>query len=284
MIQVVTDSTAYVPARLVSTYNILVVPLKVQFGQESFAETGAFNHQQLFERLAIDSDWPTSSQPAVGEFKQTYRHILDETPDAEILVITVSSKLSGTYNAALNAARQMSQANITVFDSLSAAMGSGLLVITAAEMAGQHRSLTDILYRLAQMRREIRIVLMVDNLTYLKQGGRIGTASAFIGTLLDTKPILTIVAGQIKIIDRVRTKKKALNRLWQLLGQELGHPRQPVQAGVMHAAAPMEMNTLTRMLQDHFNITRLFTAEFGPVISIHLGPGALGVGICPDPR
>jgi fatty acid-binding protein DegV len=105
-----------------------------------------------------------------------------------------------------------------------------------------------------------------------------------LGTLLDTKPILTIVAGQIRIIDRVRTKKKALHRLWQLLDRELVHPRQPVQAGVMHAAASAEMNTLAGMLEVHFNITRLFTAEFGPVISLHLGPGAVGAGVCPDPR
>lgn len=284
MIRVVTDSTGYVPARLVNTYDIRVVPLKVQFGQESLAETEALSHQQFFERLAAGSDRPTSSQPAVGEFKQTYRHILDETADAEILVITVSSKLSGTYNAALNAARQLAPAKITVFDTLSAAMGSGLLAITAAEMANQHRSLTDILDRLAQMRREMRLVLMVDNLTYLKQGGRIGAGAALIGTILDTKPILGIVAGQIKVIDRIRTKKKALHRLWQLLDQELVYPRQPVQAGVMHAAAPEEMNTLAGMLEEHFNITRLFKAEFGPVISLHLGPGAVGAGICPDPR
>jgi DegV family protein with EDD domain len=123
---------------------------------------------------------------------------------------------------------------------------------------------------------------MVDSLDYLKRGGRIGAASAYLGTLLQAKPILAIVDGQIKPLGRVRTRKKAIDRLVAVLSSRLPAPDHPVQAGVMHAADSVAMEKLAVSMQARFNITRLFTAEFGPVIGAHLGPGALGAGICPD--
>ncbi|MEW5957798.1 MAG: DegV family protein [Chloroflexota bacterium] len=282
MIRLVTDSTAYVPAEFVRAYDIQVVPLKVQWGQETYAEIAGLDNRQLFLRLATMPGFPATSQPAAGEFQRAYRQILSRDASSEILVVTVSSKLSGTYQAAVSAARALPQARITVFDSLSAAMGAGLMVITAGEMAGRRGDLAQILDRLHQMRRDTSIFLMVDNLDYLRRGGRIGAASAFLGTLLQTKPILTITAGRLEAVERVRTHQKALNRLWQLLAQRLDRPDLPVQAGVMHVAAPAAMESLAGLLREHFNITRLFTAELGPVIGVHLGPGAVGAGICPE--
>jgi DegV family protein with EDD domain len=283
MLRVVTDSTSYVPPEILQQHQIVVVPLKVLFGAEVYDEITGLSNADFYRRLITTADFPTTSQPASGEFKQAYQQILQGSPSAQILVLTISSKLSGTYNAAMAAAEQFSDTKITVFDSLSAAMGLGLMAITAAEMASTGHDLAQILARLEQMRRDTRIVLVVDTLEYLKRGGRIGTAAAFLGTLLNTKPILAVVEGTLQPLDRVRTKKRALERLFSELEGQLTHPRQPVQAGIMHIAAQAELENLAAMMIERFNITRFYTSELGPVIGAHLGPGALGVGICPEP-
>jgi DegV family protein with EDD domain len=133
------------------------------------------------------------------------------------------------------------------------------------------------------MRRDTSIVLVVDTLEYLKRGGRIGAATAFLGTLLHTKPVLAVMEGEVRPVDRVRTRQKALACLMAEFERKLNTPDQPVQAGVMHVAAEAEMEKLTAMLKDRFNITRFYTSELGPVIGAHVGPGTVGAGICPEP-
>lgn len=236
MIKVVTDSTAYIPADLAQQYGIAVVPLKVHFGQETYDEITGLSNQAFYHRLTNSPVFPTTSQPSVGQFKQTYQTILNQDPVADILVLTISSKLSGTYQAALTAAEQLPSARITVFDSLSAAMGLGLMAITAVELGLAGRTQAEILSRLEQMRRDTSIVLVVDTLEYLRRGGRIGAAAAFLGTLLNAKPVLAVVEGKILPLDRVRSKKKALERLLVELESKLPQPAHPVQAGVMHIA------------------------------------------------
>lgn len=282
MITVVTDSTCSLSSEIVKQHQICTVPLTVTFGQESYLDLTGASRREFYQRLATTTALPTTSQPAAGDFIATYRQILAGQPAAEILVLTVSSKLSGTYQAARSAAHQFPAAQITVFDSLSAALGLGLMAVVAAEMAAAGHSMAEILVRLAHIRRSLAIVLMVDSLDYLKRGGRIGAASAYLGTLLQTKPILAIVDGQIKPLARVRTGKKAVDRLVVELSAGLPGPNHPVQAGVMHAANSLAMESLIGQMRTRFNITRLFAAEFSPVIAAHLGPGALGAGICPD--
>ena len=284
MIRVVIDSTGYIPADIIHKYSISVVPLKVLFGSETYDEITGISNADFYQRLITTPDFPTTSQPASGQFKQAYQKILEQDTPAEILVLTISSKLSGTYSSAVTAAEQLPGANITVFDSLSAAMGLGLMAITAMELAIAGQNLAQIIARLEQMRRDTRIFLVVDTLEYLRRGGRLGAAACFLGTLLNTKPILAVVEGKIQPLDRVRTKKKALERLFTELEHKLAYPTQPVQAGVMHIAAQTEMESLAAMIQERFNTIRLYTSELGPVVGAHLGPGALGVGICPEPN
>jgi DegV family protein with EDD domain len=283
MISVVTDSTSYIPPELARQHQITVVPLKVLFGVEVYDEITGLSNADFYRRLTTATDFPTTSQPAIGDFKEVYQQFLRQDPTTQILVLTISAKLSGTYNSAVAAAEQLPEADIVIFDSLSAAMGLGLMAITAAEMAAAGHDLGQILLRLEQMRRDTSIVLVVDTLEYLKRGGRIGPAAAFLGTLLNTKPILAVVEGKLQPLDRVRTKKRALARLFSELHGKLVDPHQSVQAGVMHIAAEAEMASMVAMMTDQFNITRLYTSELGPVVGAHLGPGALGVGICLEP-
>jgi DegV family protein with EDD domain len=283
VVKIITDSTSCIPKNIVKKYDIRIVSLKIQFGQETYDEITGISNRDFYRRLTVTKDFPTTSQPSSSEFKDAYQQLLRQDPKTKILALTVSSKLSGTYNSALTAAEQLPEANITVFDSLSAATGLGLMVITAAEMTGAGYGLPEIITCLEQIRRSISIVFVVDTLEYLKRGGRIGTAAAFLGTVLDTKPLLTLVDGQIQPLDRVRTKKKAIERLFIELDHKLSSPDQPVQAGVIHVAAESEMHRLVTMVKARFNVTRFFASEAGPVIGAHLGPGAIGVGICPEP-
>ncbi|MBN1991451.1 MAG: DegV family protein [Anaerolineae bacterium] len=210
MLRIITDSTCYLPPEFISKHKISVVPLKVQVGSETYHETG-LSQYAFYQQLITANTFPTTSQPAVTEFKNAYQEIFSRNATAKILVLSVSSKLSGTYNSAFTAALQLPQADITVFDSRSAAMGLGLMVMAAAQMAADNRGISEIMARLEQMRQEIAIVLYVDTLEYLKRGGRIGAAAAFVGTLLDAKPILALVDGQVQPLGRVRTKKKPSN-------------------------------------------------------------------------
>jgi len=281
MIRLVTDSSSCLPQEFIEQYNITIVPLKVQLGGETLAEGTGLSTREFFSRLAATDEFPTTSQPSVGDFQQAYRKIRLDDPSVEILVLTVSGKLSGTHGSAL-AAAQLLDARITVFDTLSVAMGAGLMVMAAARMIGAGKTMPDLLTRLTQIRQNLPIFLTVDTLEYLKRGGRIGTAAAFLGTLLDTKPILMVEDGEIRPVGRVHGRKKALRRLFDELERKLPTPDRPVQAGVMHAAAEDEAQKLGKMIRDHFNVTYFFVFELGPVLGAHVGPGTIGAGFCPD--
>ena len=172
-------------------------------------------------------------------------------------------------------------ANILVIDSYFVAAALGLMVVTAAEMAGEGCSLDEIVARVEQMRRDMKLYFVVDTLEYMQRGGRIGAAAAFLGTLLKVKPILTLDEGIVKPLDMVRSKRKAIQRLLAELEAHVS-PGQPVQAVVMHAQAPDEVGELEAEVRRCFNCQRIIFSEVGPVIGVHTGPGVLGAAICPE--
>jgi DegV family protein with EDD domain len=156
------------------------------------------------------------------------------------------------------------------------------MVMSAARMIVGGHDLSDIVARLTQMRQELSIFLTVDTLEYLKRGGRIGAAAAFLGNLLNTKPILTVEGGEIHPVGRVRGRKKALRYLFEQLECKLPASGHPIQAGVMHAGAEDEAQTLGAMIRNRFNVTYFFVFELGPTVGSHVGPGTIGTGFCLD--
>ncbi|MFQ5610840.1 MAG: DegV family protein [Anaerolineae bacterium] len=281
MIKIVTDSGCYLASELIAKNDIRIVPLKVHFGHERFDEISGISNEEFYRRLAEAHSLPTTSQPPTGEFKAAYETVLQEGHD--VLVLTISSKLSGTYASAVAAAEMLPEANITPFDSRSAGLGLGLMVVTAAEMFEAGHSLAEVIRRLEQMRRDMHVVFMVDTLEYIKRGGRIGAASAFVGTLLKIKPLLTLTGGEILPLEQVRSKRKALERLLAEIQSYVPEPHTPVQIGVMHVRAPRDQEMLAQKVQGLFNIQRLLIGEIGPAIGTHVGPGTLAIGICPNP-
>jgi len=284
MIKIITDSTCSLADEFVAARNITVVPLKVRFGEdEVYDELTGISNEEFYRRLATGTVFPSTSQPAVGEFKAAFETLATD-PDDELLVLTISGKLSGTFNSAQAAMGLLPHLKVTLFDSRSVALGLGLMAAAAADMALAGRKMPAILQRLEQMRRDMRIFFIVDTLEYLRRGGRIGAASAWIGSVLNIKPILSISDGLIKPHDKVRTKRRAINLILDELRAGVSTPHDPVLIGVMHAAAESEIAPLEEAVRGLFdNVQRAVIGEISPVLGTHGGPGLLGAGVCPIP-
>jgi DegV family protein with EDD domain len=280
MIKIVTDSTSYLPPDEIARFDIGIVPLNVHFGEDQvFQEGVTIDIDQFYKMLAESPELPTTSQPSPGQFLDVFTDLTEAGHD--VLCVVISSKLSGTYQSALDAKHMLPDANIVVIDSYSTVACLGLMVITAAEMAAEGHTMEEITARVEQMRDDMRLYFVVDTLEYLQRGGRIGAAAAFLGTLLKVKPILTLDEGVVKPLDKVRSKRKAIQRLLSELASHVA-PEQPVQAVTMHAQAPDEMSELVTEIQRRFNCQRTFVGEVGPVVGTHTGPGVLGAAVCPE--
>jgi DegV family protein with EDD domain len=280
MIKIVTDSTSYLPPDEIARFDIGIVPLNVHFGEDQvFQEGVTIDIDQFYKMLAESPELPTTSQPSPGQFLDVFTDLTEAGHD--VLCVVISSKLSGTYQSALDAKHMLPDANIVVIDSYSTVACLGLMVITAAEMAAEGHTMEEITARVEQMRDDMRLYFVVDTLEYLQRGGRIGAAAAFLGTLLKVKPILTLDEGVVKPLDKVRSKRKAIQRLLSELASHVA-PEQPVQTVIMHAQAPDEMSELVTEIQRRFNCQRTFVGEVGPVVGTHTGPGVLGAAVCPE--
>lgn len=276
-IKIVTDSTAYVPADIVARYDIQVVPLKVVFEDRAYRDGVDLDAQQFYRRLLQSTSLPTTSQPSVGEFQDSYARLV--AAGHEILSIHISSKLSGTYESASAAAALMPDARIHLVDSMTASLGLDMMVRWAAEATAHGRATSDILAGLQRMIREQRLLFVVDTLEYLEKGGRIGPARAMLGTLLKIKPILCLEDGIVKPFASVRTRQKALAYLLDHLATRAAG--RPVIAAVAHGQAPDAMEELSALMQQRMNCVQILTSELSPVIGTHTGPGTLGAAICP---
>jgi DegV family protein with EDD domain len=278
----VTDSTAGVPADQVKKYNIEVVPLQVIFGTEVFRDGIDLTQDQFFERLKAAKTLPTTSQPTTGDFEAAYRNMLDD-PDVDSLIsVHISSKLSGTYSAAQQAAERLGvgdKKRISVVDSYTVYMCEGLMVINGARAAEQGKSHDEILAMIERTKPRSQLLVIIDTLEYLQRGGRIGGAQAFIGGLLKVKPLLHIKDGHVEPLERVRTRRAAMERVVEIAAETVKD--QPCQIAIGHAQAYEDARTLSGMVREKLNVVEEFESDLGPVISTHTGPGVLGFVYCP---
>jgi DegV family protein with EDD domain len=275
LVRIVTDSTADLPAEIVTRYGITVVPLQVLFGAESFRD-GVDIHPELFYRkLREAKELPTTSQPSPTEFAAVYRELArDGSP---VVSLHLSLELSGTYQSARIGAAGVDGADITVIDTRSASIGLGLIVLEAAKAAQAGKSKEEIIFLLERLIAGSHLLLVVDTLEYLQKGGRIGKAQALLGSLLSIKPILILRDGVVTPLEKVRGQAKALTRLAELAAAEVS-PDDRVIVSVAHAAAPEAAEALKTKIKPLFpNLAAIFTNEVGPVIGTHVGPGTLGI-------
>ena len=273
-VALVIDSTAYLPSEIVAQYGISVIPLYVRFGDEVYRDNVDMKPDQFYSRLRNTPVMPATSQPSAGDFLELYRRLVEQGASA-ILSIHISGKLSGTVASALMAQQDLPDVPIYVIDSLSTAMGLGFMAIAAARALAAGRPVEGVVGMLESVRDKVRIIFVVDTLEFLHRGGRIGGAAAFLGSVLNLKPLLALRDGRIEAVERVRTKKRAVTRMLDMLTAEID--RQPVHVAVLHSAALLEGMELQRETQARLDCRELFLAELSPVIGTHTGPGTVGL-------
>jgi DegV family protein with EDD domain len=272
----VTDSTADLPPQVAQELGISVVPLIVIFGDEVYREGVDITHDLFYDKMARSKVLPTTSAPSVGDFLAVYEALLKEGND-EIVSIHLSSKLSATYNNACQAARQMVDrgARIEVIDSRVISFGLNFLATAAARAAAAGAGTEEIRTIVERMLPQIRILVVVDTLEYLRRGGRIGRARAFLGTVLRVKPLLSIRDGEVHPEERVRTKALALERLFQIV---TSYPRTK-EVSIGYSTNASEAESFRRRLEAALPGVTINVGRLGPVIGVHTGPGVLGVGV-----
>ena len=270
MLHIVTDSTSDLLPDEAAPLGVTVVPLTVRFGEEQFRDGVDLGADGFYTRLARGGTSPTTSQPSPEAFASVYRELLQD-PDDQVLSIHISQKLSGTLQSATLAAREH-QGRVHVVDSGSVSMGIQFLVRGALrDRAGGAD--VDTVVRNAEARRErVTVYVLLDTLTYLHRGGRIGAAQAFLGGVLSVKPLLR-VAGEVHPQARVRNRRQGIDRMLALLA-EAG----PLEAvGAMHSGAPELLDEVRQRLVAAYPELDLTTGEIGPVVGTYAGPRAVGV-------
>ena len=280
-IGIVMDSTGYLPNDILERFQIRVVPLNVNIGDETFFETELTN-TIFFEKLSHISGLSTTSQPSVGSFLETYESLLSEGIE-DIVSIHISSALSGTLQSAKMAKDLASSPNIHLFDSRSAALGLGVLAWAAAEWADQGLSALQIMAQLSNLKQQTEFYFIVNTLENLRKGGRIGGAAALVGTLLQIKPILYFnQQAQIDVFDKVRSRSRAWQRVLDELNRALSSGKR-YRICVMHVNIPEEGETLLNEIKVRFSKHEVRLFEAGAVIATHVGPGAFGLTFHPWP-
>lgn len=280
---IVTDSTSDIPPAMAEQYGIEVVPLTLMFGEEAFRDNVDMTPEQFYERLPRSPQLPTTSQPSPVEYMNVYRRIQEQYPGSPILSFHISSGLSGTYQSAVLAKSMLEEDGeaVTVVDSLSASYGFGFMVVEAARLAQQGKEPAAILEQVERLRQSRKLYFLVDTLEYLQKGGRIGKASAILGTLLNIKPILSIDAeGIIYAVEKVRGRKKAVARMIELFKADLPGVNN-INVAVGHTAEPASGEEFLRELAGHFTLKEKVLTNVGPVVGSHVGNGTLAVFIWP---
>lgn len=277
-VHVVTDSTADLTPELIKEFGVTspvhIVPLTIHFGEEEYRDGVDLSTEEFYRKLRESHQMPRTSQPSPAAFIDVYSQV--SQPGETILSFHISSKLSGTYQSALLAARQFDDRRIEVVDTRSASLGVGLIALRAAELAERGAEPDEILILCREMINHSRVFFLVDTLEYLQKNGRIGKAQAIVGGLLNVKPILTLEDGVVAPLDKVRGKAKARARLLERLIE--GTSPDSVAAGaVVHAQAPEEADSLTQAVAAQFPTSRIVTGQLGPTVGTHVGPGTLGV-------
>ena len=276
-VAVATDSTAYIPRETMDGYPIYSAPLQLIWGDQTFRDGVDITPTQFYERLPQAKVMPTTSQATPAAYMDIYGKLLDE--GYEIISIHLSSKLSGTLDSAIQAKAHYPGAKIALVDSEVTAMALGFQVMAVARAAVQGASLQECEALAEQARSKIGVLFVVSTLEYLRRGGRIGGAQAFLGTALNLKPILELRNGKIEPVERVRTMNKAIDRLIDLFEERIGD-RRPIRIASLHAAAPEEARLLLERTRQRFSedeVVETVLSEISPVLGTHTGPGTIGL-------
>jgi len=273
-VKIVTDSLSDITSDMAEGLGITVVPVYVRFGEEVYRDRVEMTTDEFYYRLTHGNIWPTTTQPTPNDFTTVYNRLAEETD--EILVVTLSSKLSGTYESALHAKRLMEkECRIEVIDSMTVVMGLGLIVIAAAKSAQAGASLDEVADLVRRAMTRSHAIMSFDTLKYLAKGGRIGRARGLMGSLLSVKPILTMRDGEVAPLTRVRSRAAGMDYLYDFVAG-FSHIEE---LAVEHATTPDDAEKLVERLSSLFPKERIYQSTVSPVIGTYVGPHVLSVSV-----
>jgi DegV family protein with EDD domain len=274
MLKIIADSTCNLSEDVLRRHDIRIAPISIQFKDESFEEDIDIDRDTFYRKIDEMGIIPTTAQPTPAWFEKYYRELHGQ--GHSILVITITSKHSGTYESAILAKSLVPEADVEVFDSLSISLGTGWMVLEAVRAIDAGHDRARIIERLTEIRDRSYLFLTPTTLKYLQMSGRVGALQFAIGSLLDTKPVIALDKGVLEVSERIRTRGKSINRMIELLKDAVG-TSDPVHVAVIHARANDEGQALLERMQSTFNCQETLFGDLVASLAVHGGPGILAV-------
>lgn len=273
---IVTDSTAWIPRDLVEKYSITVAPQVLIWGNETLNDGVDIQPDEFYARIKTAKVMPTTSQVPVVTMKKIFSGLLEKGFD--VLGIFISSELSGTVQSAIQGREALSQGQekVHILDSRATAMAMGFQVLAAARATTDGANLAEAKAVAEKARVHVGVYFAVDTLEFLHRGGRIGGAQRLIGTALNMKPVLALVDGRVEAVERIRTKRKALDRVFELVAEKT-KSQSPIHLACLHANVPDEARALLNRGAKELNAVESIFTEVSPVVGNHAGPGVVGL-------
>jgi len=275
-VALITDSTCDIPPRLIARYDIVVAPLHVIWGDQTFRDRIDMEPKAFYRRLTENPQYPTTAHPTPDGFLETYEEALRSGAE-EVVVITLSSELSGAFEAARQASTE-TDSPVHIFDSKGTTMSLGWQVLAAARAREAENSADAMVQAAREVRENVILEVGLDTLEYLHKGGRIGGATRFIGSLLDIKPLVYVdhATGKVEAAARVRTRKRALETLYRRFFEQLDTEKS-LHVAVMHGDAPEDAEEISKRIEREYDPAELLTGITGPVLGVHTGPQAIAL-------
>jgi DegV family protein with EDD domain len=273
-VKIITDSLSDITEDIIGDLDITIVPLTVLFGRETYIDRVTITTEEFYRRLTTQNVFPTTTQPTPQAFADVYNRLAEETD--EILVITLSSKLSGTYQSAMGAIEMMDKkCRVEVIDSETVAMALGLVVFAAAREARNGMKLDELVHFVHQALPRAHFIVYFDTLKYLAKGGRIGKAQGMLGSMLSVKPILTIKDGEISPVTRVRSQAAGIEYLFNFVTSF----HQIEALAVEHSTQPEAADRLVDRLSVSLSGKTITRSVVSPVLGTYAGPNAIAVTV-----
>ena len=273
-IKIVTDSAADLPPILTEELGITVVPVYLRFGEQVYRDRVDISEEEFYQRLLHGHVHPNTTQPSPQDFASAYDKLSQEADG--IISIHITSKLSGTYNSAVQGKKMASsRCPIEVVDSQTLSIAVGLMAIQASKMVSSGMSLQQILDELSRIIPNVHLLILFDTLKYLAKGGRIGKAKALMGSILNVKPLLTIIDGELAPSGQVRTRPKGIDRLLDFVKDA----KEIQDLAILHSTTPDEAQALVERTSSVFPKEQTLLARLGPGLGVHGGPGILAIAI-----
>ncbi|MFZ5819551.1 MAG: DegV family protein [Chloroflexota bacterium] len=278
MLRIVTDGAADLPTGWEQEFGIDVIPINVQFGEKTYLQFEELDNEGFYKLVDETRKVPKTSQPSPHQFSEFYKKIAREGDT--ILSIHVTSKLSGTFASAVAAAEEVKGLfKVIPFDSAGGSLGIGFMCRAARLMEKAGRGVDEIVRHLEGVRAKVKIILTLDTLEYARMSGRVGTLSAALASVLNVKPIAVLQDGLVNMVDKVRTRKAALERVLEMGREAFGN--QPVLVGVLQARDPEAGRSLLEEARKYFNFKEAVMTELSISLAANFGPGTVGLVLYP---